>query len=64
MYFLEKSDHFFQGNTNSVNELLKAQENPEYYSNLMVRVGGYSARFTNLSKEIQDDIIKRRRHKG
>ena len=62
--FIEKNGQIFQGNTNSVSELLKAQENPEDYSNLMVRVGGYSARFTNLSKEIQDDIIKRRRHKG
>lgn len=42
------------------NETLKdAQEKPEDYRNLMVRVAGYSAFFTPLNKELQDDIIKR-----
>jgi formate C-acetyltransferase len=39
--------------------LLDAQKHPENYSNLVVRVAGYSAYFVELSKEIQDDIIRR-----
>jgi len=39
--------------------LLDAQAHPEKYSGLVVRVAGYSALFTTLSKSLQDDIIKR-----
>lgn len=42
------------------NEVLKkAYENPENYQNLVVRVGGYSDYFTNLSKALQLEIIER-----
>ncbi len=40
-------------------ELEKAQADPESYSNLMVRVTGYSGYFTLFSRELQNDIIKR-----
>ncbi|MDR1531511.1 MAG: hypothetical protein LBS62_04900 [Clostridiales bacterium] len=36
-----------------------AQKNPENFKNLMVRVGGFSARFVELEREVQDDIITR-----
>lgn len=39
--------------------LLDAQAHPDKYSGLVVRVAGYSALFTTLSKSLQDDIIKR-----
>lgn len=39
--------------------LLAAQETPEDYRNLLVRVAGYSARFVTLSREVQDAIIRR-----
>ncbi|MBD3183077.1 hypothetical protein GF312_12350 [Candidatus Poribacteria bacterium] len=39
--------------------LQKAQQNPQQYSNLIVRVSGWSARFTSLSRKLQDDIISR-----
>jgi formate C-acetyltransferase len=39
--------------------LLDAQKDPEQYLDLWVRVGGYSARFVDLSKELQDQIIAR-----
>ena len=39
--------------------LLDAQANPDNYRNLVVRVAGYSALFTTLSKSLQDDIIAR-----
>jgi formate C-acetyltransferase len=42
--------------------LLSAQKEPEKYSNLLVRVAGYSAYFCELSKDLQDDIISRTEH--
>jgi formate C-acetyltransferase len=39
--------------------LLDAQEHPEKYPNLSVRISGWSARFTTLSREWQDMIIAR-----
>jgi formate C-acetyltransferase len=43
--------------------LLKARANPEQYRNLLVRIAGYSAYFTDLTKDLQDDIIARTNHK-
>ena len=40
-------------------KLLAAQESPDDYRSLMVRVAGYSAFFVELCKEIQDEIISR-----
>jgi formate C-acetyltransferase len=42
--------------------LLEAQEHPEDYSDLVVRVAGYSAYFVKLSKPMQDEIIGRTEH--
>jgi formate C-acetyltransferase len=39
--------------------LKKAQQNPEEYRDLMIRVAGYSAFFVELCKEVQDEIISR-----
>jgi pyruvate-formate lyase len=39
--------------------LRDAQANPEKYRDLVVRVSGYSALFTGLSKTAQDEIISR-----
>jgi formate C-acetyltransferase len=38
--------------------LRKAQENPEDYGNLSVRVSGWNARFVTLNREWQDMIIE------
>ncbi len=40
-------------------DLMRAQEHPEEYRSLVVRVAGYSAFFTVLGKSVQDDIIGR-----
>lgn len=37
-----------------------AQNHPEKYPDLIVRVAGYSAIFVNLSKDIQDELLSRR----
>jgi len=60
--FFTSGGHMFQGNITDVETLRKAQENPDEYPGLIVRVGGYSARFTRLSKELQNEIISRIRH--
>lgn len=43
----------------SKGDLEKALETPENYKNLIVRVSGYSARFTDLDPITQQEIIKR-----
>lgn len=48
-----------QFNVISTETLRKAQENPEDYRDLLVRVAGYSTQFVNLSREAQDAIIER-----
>jgi formate C-acetyltransferase len=39
--------------------LRKAQENPEKYRDLVVKVAGYNAQFIMLDKRLQDQIIAR-----
>ena len=39
--------------------LLAAQERPEEYRGLLIRVAGYTAYFTELGKDVQDEIIAR-----
>ncbi len=57
-YFDQKGSHM-QFNVVSRETLLDAQAHPENYKHLVVRVAGYSALFTTLSKSLQDDIIRR-----
>jgi formate C-acetyltransferase len=51
-----------QYNVVTTETLRKAQKNPESYRGLVVRVAGYSAYFTDLEPEIQEDIISRTEH--
>ena len=48
-----------QFNTVDMETLVKAQEHPEDYSDLIIRVAGYSAYFVDIPKGLQDDIITR-----
>lgn len=57
-YFDQKGAHV-QFNVVDRQTLLDAQAHPEKYKHLVVRVAGYSALFTTLSKSLQDDIIRR-----
>ncbi|WP_367566258.1 pyruvate formate lyase family protein [Lacrimispora sp.] len=43
----------------SKGELEDAYQNPEKYPNLLVRVGGFSAKFVNLDKDVQLEVISR-----
>ena len=62
-FFDQKGSHM-QFNVVSRETLLDAQKNPEKYKSLVVRVAGYSALFTTLSKSLQDDIINRTEQQG
>ncbi|HAL63468.1 MAG TPA: formate C-acetyltransferase/glycerol dehydratase family glycyl radical enzyme, partial [Clostridiales bacterium] len=62
-YFDQKGMHM-QFNVVSRETLKDAQAHPENYKNLVVRVAGYSALFTTLSKSLQDDIINRTEQRG
>ena len=62
-YFDQKGSHM-QFNVVSRETLRDAQKNPEKYKSLVVRVAGYSALFTTLSKGLQEDIINRTEQQG
>jgi len=51
-----------QYNIISRKTLLEAKKHPEKYRDLVVRVAGYSAFFTTLAPDTQDDIIARTEH--
>ena len=57
--YSEKGGHHLNVNVLNRDTLLDAQKHPENYKHLVVRVAGYSALFTTLSKSLQDDIIRR-----
>lgn len=62
-YFMLGGFHV-QFNTISNDVLKDAQKNPDKYRSLLVRVAGYSAQFTNLSREMQDSIMARNAHEA
>jgi pyruvate-formate lyase len=60
--FVDESVTEIQFNVVSNETLRDAQDNPENYKDLMIRVAGYSAYFTQLSEPFQDAIINRTEH--
>jgi formate C-acetyltransferase len=56
--------HHIQFNVISADTLREAQKHPEKYTDLLVRVAGYSDYFVDLSTELQNEIIKRTEHKS
>jgi formate C-acetyltransferase len=48
-----------QFNVVNKEDLLAAQQNPELYRSLTIRVAGYTAYFTELAKDLQGEIIAR-----
>ncbi len=57
--YFELGGMHIQPNVVSAETLRDAQRNPEKYRDLIVKVSGYSAYFTDLGKSIQEDIISR-----
>ena len=44
--------------------LRDAQQHPENYPHLLVRITGYNAYFTAIGKELQNEVIERVSHQG
>lgn len=60
--FIETGGQHIQINVVDDETLRKAQKDPENYRDLVVRVAGYMAYFTELDKGVQDIIIERTAH--
>ncbi len=60
--FIKLGIHHIQFNVVNRDDLIKAQENPEAYSGLTIRVAGYTAYFTELARDLQNEIINRTAH--
>lgn len=57
--YFNMDGHHIQFNVIDRQTLIDAQNHPEEYKDLIVRVAGYSDHFRNLSKALQDEIIER-----
>ena len=60
--YFETNGFQLQFNVVDSNMLIDAQQHPENYRDLIVRVAGFSAFFVELGKTIQDEIIRRTEH--
>ena len=61
--FVSKRIQEMQFNFSDEATLEKALAHPEQYRDLLVRVSGFSAYFTQLDKTVQHDIMRRRAHR-
>jgi pyruvate formate-lyase/glycerol dehydratase family glycyl radical enzyme len=57
--YFERKGYQVQFNLVSPEMLKDAQQNPKKYLNLVVKVAGYSARFGDLDRQLQDQLIAR-----
>ena len=57
--YLKNGGLHVQYNLLDTQTLLDAQAHPEMHKDLIVRVGGFSAYYIQLTREVQDDIIAR-----
>src|SRR5271157_49373 len=60
--YIENGGSALQINMLDAAMLKDAQDHPENYGTLLVRVTGYNAYFTAIGKELQDEIIARESH--
>jgi len=60
--FIRLKIHHIQFNVVRREDLVKARENPDAYRGLTIRVAGYTAYFTELAGDLQQEIIERTSH--
>ena len=62
--YFKLDGHHIQFNVINADTLRDAQKHPEKYTDLLVRVAGYSDYFVDLSTELQNEIIRRTEHRS
>ena len=62
--YFKLDGHHIQFNVVDVDTLHAAQQNPEQYRDLIVRVAGYSDYFCDLGEALQNEIIARTEHEA
>jgi trans-4-hydroxy-L-proline dehydratase len=62
--YFKMDGHHIQFNVVDGGQLRRAQQTPDQYRDLIVRVAGYSDYFVDLTAELQEEIIRRTEHEG
>jgi trans-4-hydroxy-L-proline dehydratase len=60
--YFQLGGHHIQFNVVGSDTLRDAQQHPDQYRDLLVRVAGYSDYFVDIGKDLQDEIISRTAH--